>query len=195
MFRQKKISAERSKKHCEVTMGDAKATAKIDDDTINGADVKEKQEPSSSSNLSMKSNSSSDNNNNNSSDCDTRTVYIGCMPPRLATSRLHVEKLMMRFGDIVRISMTDRGFAFCEFTKQEHAAAAIAGLDGRPLLGKRLAVKPARYKDEKPSPSQRAVSAASTRTPKNEEKRIDSRIEEIKKRLAEKRSKASKESK
>mgnify|MGYP000653647476 FL=1 len=85
----------------------------------------------------------------------TPKVFIGGLHRNVTET--HVEKLMMPYGSIVRVNLvlqpgsaTSKGFAFCQYATKEQAVAAVAALDGRTLLGRRLLVRPA-YEKERPT--------------------------------------------
>jgi len=91
---------------------------------------------------------------------DPHVVYVGGLHPGMAVA--HLEKLMGPYGAIdgLRLIVDDddnnnsrqhrghdgdrrRCYGFCRYSDRGSAVAAIASLDGRMLLGKRLNVQPA----------------------------------------------------
>ena len=74
----------------------------------------------------------------------TSTLYISGLHPRV--TRLHLEKMMQKYGSIKRLSekrTPTTYYAFCEFASIESAQRAMESLDGVPLLERRLIVKAA----------------------------------------------------
>ena len=121
-----------------------------------------------------------------SAQIQTSTVYIGGLHTRITEA--HVEKLMQSHGTVRRISLLQsKGqpslYAFCEFETIEQAAAAIAALDGRALLGKRLLVRPAHGSPSKTSNPLAPSQPKQEKSPEKERKRIESTIQAIKRKL------------
>lgn len=74
----------------------------------------------------------------------TSTLYISGLHPRV--TRLHLEKMMQKYGTIKRLHTKETPttyYAFCEFVSIESAQRAMENLDGASLLQKRLIVRPA----------------------------------------------------
>ena len=74
----------------------------------------------------------------------TSTLYISGLHPRV--TRLHLEKMMQKYGTIKRLHTKETPttyYAFCEFVSIDSAQRAMESLDGASLLQKRLIVKPA----------------------------------------------------
>lgn len=126
----------------------------------------------------------------------TPKVFIGGLHRNVTET--HVEKLMMPYGSIVRVNLvlqpgsaTSKGFAFCQYETIEQAAAAVAALDGRALLGRRLLVRPA-YEKERPTTIGMATggtnkAASSSVTSKEKERRnLETKIQSIKRKLQDK---------
>lgn len=97
------------------------------------------------------------------SSCDTTNLFVGGLHPRIGD--LHLQKLFSPYGEIVRIHIVthnpneatkipakysslqqSKGYAFVEYKTIESARLAISRLDGRQLMGRRLAVRPSRRK-------------------------------------------------
>ncbi len=157
--------------------------------------------------------------NNSALSCDTTSLFVGGLHPRIGD--LHLQKLFCPYGEIVRIHVVtnnpsdsqshsihskgfvptkykvglqqSKGYAFVEYTKVESAQLAIARLDGRQLMGRSLAVRPSRKKNNiqdgvgsganlgKISP---AVSAEEAR---REYKAVQSKIEAVKRAINQKK--------
>jgi RNA recognition motif-containing protein len=100
---------------------------------------------------------------------------------------------MMPFGSIVRVNLVlqpgstaSKGFAFCQYETIEQAAAAVAALDGRSLLGRRLLVRPA-YEKERSTPIGMATGGANkTGVSKEKERRnLETKIQALKRKIQE----------
>jgi cold-inducible RNA-binding protein len=148
----------------------------------------------------------------------TPKLFIGRLHRNVTET--HVEKLMMPYGSIVKVhlvlqpsgggggssgpnSNSSRGFAFCEYQTVEQAAAAVAALDGRPLLGRRLLVRPAYEKDDRPTAIGMATGGsggggngngtkASTSgvSKEKEQRNLETKIQALKRKIQEKQAKA-----
>lgn len=124
----------------------------------------------------------------------TPKLFIGGL--HRSVTETHVEKLMMPYGTIVRVNLilqpgtgNSKGFAFCQYQRAEDAAAAVAALDGRTLLGKRILVKPAHEQQRSgvgglhkgsSAPPSAPLSAAST---EKERRNIESKIQAVKRKI------------
>jgi RNA recognition motif-containing protein len=80
-------------------------------------------------------------------------IYVGNLPDAVAEQDLR--KLFEKFGEILSINIikdratgTPRGFGFVEMYDKAQAESAIAGLNGTSLLGKPIAVKEAKPKEQ-----------------------------------------------
>ena len=121
----------------------------------------------------------------------TPKVFIGGLHRNVTET--HVEKLMMPYGSIVRVNLvlqpgsaTSKGFAFCEYATIEQAAAAVAALDGRALLGRRLQVRPA-YEKERPTTIGMATGGTKKVVSKEkEQKNLETKIQALKRKIQEK---------
>lgn len=105
--------------------------------------------------------------------CDTNTLFVGELHPRIGD--LHLQKLFSPYGKVVRIHIVShksndfpkhqnnnnhsrtaiptkyttglqqsKGYAFVEYTNIGSARLAMSRLDGRQLMGRSLAVRPSR---------------------------------------------------
>lgn len=126
----------------------------------------------------------------------TPKVFIGGL--HRSVTNTHVEKLMSPYGTIVRVHLVthpdsgaSKGFAFCQYERLEEAAAAVAALDGRALLGKRILVKPAHEQARSSTSglfSNKSSSAAPTTaagSTDKERRSLESKIQAIKRKLQE----------
>lgn len=143
--------------------------------------------------------------------CRTATLFVGNLHPRIGDA--HLQKLFSPYGTLNRVSIVKhssgvnmgqpRGYAFVEFASVESARMAIRRVDGRRLLNKTLAVRPAHEKtgasggasdsEGRGSTSGTAGAGASTPDPKKarkEKSEVESKIEAVKKAIEEKRSRA-----
>lgn len=115
------------------------------------------------------------------------TVFVTGLAPGLA--RIHIEKLFQKFGNVVRLdiktSKTNAAsrFCFCEFDTLESAQNAMDNLNGRMLLHKRLVVQPAHERDSSASQAGSLSSKSSSMSPAKEERLIDKKIEELKRKI------------
>lgn len=87
--------------------------------------------------------------------CRTSTLFVGGLHRRITDAHLH--KLFQPYGNVVRIYQVmhkdpgplqglPKGYAFVEYDSVQSAADAIAKLNGRRLLNRTIAVKPAHQK-------------------------------------------------
>lgn len=84
-------------------------------------------------------------------------VYVGNLSKQVTDAQLN--ELALPYGSLTSANVaTDRGsgeskgFGFLEFTEEDHARAAITGLDGREVNGQALKVNEARpRKDASPA--------------------------------------------
>ena len=134
---------------------------------------------------------------------NTATLYVGNLPPQVA--EVHLHKLFQLWGAEVRrihqckhpTTGQPRGFSFVELDSIPSAQTAMEKLDGSTLLGRKLTVRPAcsshRSKVQEVSSfssSLGATSTTSTNTDLRREKNsLESKIEAVKKVLAEKQKK------
>lgn len=160
-----------------------------------------------------------EHNTTTPSSCDTASVFVGGLHPRIAD--LHLQKLFSPYGEIVRINIVthnpsmnpkpnsggyksnahsksatsskymaglqqSKGYAFVEYRNVESARLAISRLDGRQLMGKRLAVRPSRRKmnDATGATSGKAGTAEEA---KREYGAVQSKIEAVKRAIEEKK--------
>jgi splicing factor U2AF subunit len=122
----------------------------------------------------------------------TSKVFIGGLHRNVTET--HVEKLMMPYGSIVSVNLVlqpgsgaSKGFAFCQYQTLEQAAAAVAALDGRALLGRRLLVRPAYEKQSSatigmPTGGANKPSGVST---EKQRQNLETKIQAIKRKLQE----------
>jgi RNA recognition motif-containing protein len=122
----------------------------------------------------------------------TPKVFIGGLHRNVTET--HVEKLMMPYGSIVRVNLVlqpgsaaSKGFAFCEYATIEQAAAAVAALDGRALLGRRLQVRPA-YEKDRPTTIGMASTGGTNKvvSKEKEQRNLETKIQALKRKIQEK---------
>lgn len=84
-----------------------------------------------------------------------KKIYVGNLPYEATESE--IETLFTEFGPVSSVSIvTDRqtgrarGFGFVEMESNDDAAAAIAGLNGREMGSRKLAVNEARERENRP---------------------------------------------
>jgi RNA recognition motif-containing protein len=160
-------------------------------------------EPASQQPETQSDDKKDDNNNNKTSSASssshpevqlqTPKVFIGGLHRNVTET--HVEKLMMPYGSIVRVNLvlqpgsaTSKGFAFCQYATIEQAAAAVAALDGRALLGRRLLVRPA-YEKERPTTIGMATNKAASSSgvsKEKEQRNLETKIQALKRKIQEK---------
>ena len=106
-----------------------------------------------------------------------------------AISRLHVEKMFGKYGQVERVDMksskTGATYCFCELDSVENAQKAMDNLNGRMLLHKRLVVHPANERKG----SGQLITKPPPVNPAQESKRLDNKIELLKQKLREARDK------
>ena len=144
--------------------------------------------------------------------CNTSTLFVGSLHPRIAD--LHLQKLFSPYGPINRIhivthktaavpknnnlegkskipskyaftSQQSKGYAFVEYDNIDSARMAMSRLDGRSLLGKNLVVRPAR-KQKVESLGFSETKVLTAEDAKKECKSIQSKIDLVKKALEDK---------
>ncbi|MGB6485062.1 MAG: RNA-binding protein [Candidatus Acidiferrales bacterium] len=86
-----------------------------------------------------------------------KNLFVGNMS--FQTTESELSELFKAFGQVTRVHIAmdretgrARGFAFVEMPKDEEAAKAIAGLDGKDVGGRNLKVNEARPKTEHSGP-------------------------------------------
>jgi RNA recognition motif-containing protein len=123
----------------------------------------------------------------------TPKVFIGGLHRNVTET--HVEKLMMPYGSIVKVNLvlqpgsaTSKGFAFCQYATIEQAAAAVAALDGRTLLGRRLHVRSAHEKERPTSIGMTTNKAtpSSNVSKEKEQRNLETKIQALKRKIQEK---------
>jgi RNA recognition motif-containing protein len=155
------------------------------------------------------------NHNSSSITCNTTTLFVGGLHPRIGD--LHLQKLFSPYGSIVRIhivthkpgavpthdnpmaksktpskhaygSQQSKGYAFVEYGAVESARMAMERLDGRSLLGRNLAVRPAkRQKMDSLLTNNSETRVLTAEEAKKEQKSIQSKIDSVKKALEQKK--------
>jgi RNA recognition motif-containing protein len=126
----------------------------------------------------------------------TPKLFIGGL--HRSITETHIEKLMMPYGKLVRVNLvlqhdsgTSKGFAFCQYETLEQAAAAVAALDGRALLGRRLLVRPAYEKERSTGTATsftnntKASTASAGVSTQKERRNLDSKIQALKRKIQE----------
>ena len=192
-------------------------------------DQEEEQEKISSSTVASISNTSTTTNSNNNhyyrnnennmriaQQCHTKTLFVGNLHKSLTD--VHLQKLFQPYGTILRVTLImntenmmkqPKGYAFVEYESISSARQAIQQLNGRLLLKRTLAVKPAHQKQNNPqgddnhnnnhhnvdASQSQLVSHAQQMDPKQLQKetsKIESKIEQLKRTiLAKKRQRLS----
>jgi RNA recognition motif-containing protein len=117
------------------------------------------------------------------------TIFIGGLHPRILEA--HIEKMCSPYGSIQRLHLCDRkGYAFCQYSSPQEAAAAMQALDGRGLLGRRLMVRPAHSDTHQGNNGiagmgggQQAATSHNA-NPDRERERIEARIQAVKRKLS-----------
>jgi RNA recognition motif-containing protein len=126
------------------------------------------------------------------------TIFIGGLHPRILQA--HLEKMCQPYGTIERLHFCDKkGYAFCQYQNSDQAQAAMAALDGRGLLGRRLMVRPAHDQHHNGSNNlhQHATTTSGggrdtsssqsqnqhSKNPEKERERIEAKIQAVKRKL------------
>ena len=85
-------------------------------------------------------------------------IYVGNLAH--ATTEPELRTSFEKFGEVTRVNIIidkadgrPKGFGFVEMPTQEHAQAAIAGMNGKDLGGRSLNVNEAKGKSDAPSGS------------------------------------------
>ncbi|MGB9561336.1 MAG: RNA recognition motif domain-containing protein [bacterium] len=83
-------------------------------------------------------------------------IYVGNLPRELTESELR--KAFEAYGKVETVTIikdkftgSSRGFGFVEMPTTDEAKAAIAGMNGRELGGRKLTVNEARPRNESPN--------------------------------------------
>ena len=142
-----------------------------------------------------------------------KTIFVTGLAPRI--TKLHIEKLMSKFGTAVRIDFKEGGshgggyngnrnnygansgggkrYCFVEFSIREDAQQAMDNLNGKMLSGLRLVVQPAHERQSTSSSSTNNQFSASGEQGSNcgmsihkEKKMIDRKIEDLRRKIMEK---------
>lgn len=73
----------------------------------------------------------------------TRTICIGGLPPDFftASGTTRLRAMMKAFGEITDVELVESYYSLVTFKTLEQATAAVATLDGRALMRKRLLVR------------------------------------------------------
>lgn len=110
-------------------------------------------------------------------------VYVGNL--HLRVQQVHLEKLMQPYGTIVNIHMCyhmetgrPKGYAFCQFATAGQAAAAMAALHGRKLLGKSLVVQGANTESKASS-----TTTSSSKSKSSDSKKLADKIAKLRQAL------------
>mmetsp|Transcript_18543 Transcript_18543/g.53231 ORF Transcript_18543/g.53231 Transcript_18543/m.53231 type:complete len:271 (+) Transcript_18543:208-1020(+) len=133
------------------------------------------------------------------SKCQTATLFVGNLHPRIGDA--HLTKLFSPYGTLNRISLVKngasgqpKGYAFVEFNSVESARMAIRRVDGRVLLHRALAVRPA---NEKAGPAANdddrnssGIVVKDKRQVRKEKSEVLSKIEAVKRAIEEKKARA-----
>ena len=135
------------------------------------------------------------------SKCQTSTLFVGGLHPRVADA--HLQKLFQPYGKVTRVFQVrhkegslegqPKGYAFVEFEIADSARAAIRRVDGRSLLGRTLLVRPAHDRTEGSTAevgSERTDGVSKVgdaRSIRREKSEVESKIEAVKRVIAEKR--------
>jgi len=133
------------------------------------------------------------------SKCQTATLFVGNLHPRIGDA--HLTKLFSPYGTLNRISLVKngasgqpKGYAFVEFNSVESARMAIRRVDGRVLLHRALAVRPA---NEKTGPAANddgdrssGIDVKDKRQVRKEKSEVLSKIEAVKRAIEEKKARA-----
>ncbi len=131
------------------------------------------------------------------SKCQTATLFVGNLHPRIGDA--HLTKLFSPYGTLNRVSLVKngasgqpKGYAFVEFNSVESARMAIRRVDGRVLLQKALAVRPAHEKTGSAANNDNGDKSSGTgvndkRQARKEKSEVLSKIEAVKRAIEEKK--------
>ena len=136
------------------------------------------------------------------SKCQTATLFVGNLHPRIGDA--HLTKLFSPYGTLNRVSLVKigasgqpKGYAFVEFASVESARMAIRRVDGRMLLNKMLAVRPAHEKtgaaagnDDGGDNNGGSKDIKDNRQVRKEKSEVLSKIEAVKRAIEEKKARA-----
>ena len=134
------------------------------------------------------------------SKCQTATLFVGNLHPRIGDA--HLTKLFSPYGTLNRIALVKngasgqpKGYAFIEFNSVESARMAIRRVDGRVLLQKALAVRPAHEKTGSAANNDDGDKSSGTgvkdkRQVRKEKSEVLSKIEAVKRAIEEKKARA-----
>ena len=134
------------------------------------------------------------------SKCQTATLFVGNLHPRIGDA--HLTKLFSPYGTLNRVSLVKngasgqpKGYAFIEFNSVESARMAIRRVDGRVLLQKALAVRPAHEKTGSAANNDVGDKSSGTgvkdkRQARKEKSEVLSKIEAVKRAIEEKKARA-----
>jgi RNA recognition motif-containing protein len=117
----------------------------------------------------------------------TSTVFVAGLAPRVA--RIHLEKLLQKYGSIERLEVKTTATSrccFCEFQSVEEARKAMDNLDGRMLLNRRLIVKPAQERCQKSRHHTLLKDkdvATSSKDLRKQQQDLDGKIEKLKQKI------------
>ena len=132
----------------------------------------------------------------------TATLFVCNLHPRIGDA--HLTKLFSPYGTLNRVSLVKngasgqpKGYAFVEFASVESARMAIRRVDGRMLLNKMLAVRPAHEKtgaaagdDNDGDGSSGGKDIKDKRQVRKEKSEVLSKIEAVKRAIEEKKARA-----
>eukprot|EP00571_Detonula_confervacea_P016222 CAMPEP_0172297414 /NCGR_PEP_ID=MMETSP1058-20130122/449_1 /TAXON_ID=83371 /ORGANISM="Detonula confervacea, Strain CCMP 353" /LENGTH=235 /DNA_ID=CAMNT_0013006565 /DNA_START=131 /DNA_END=838 /DNA_ORIENTATION=+ len=146
------------------------------------------------------------------SSCDTTSLFVGGLHPRIGD--LHLQKLFSPYGEIDRIHIVthnpndskpnvhsksatsskyvaglhqSKGYAFVEYRSIESARLAISRLDGRPLMGRTLAVRPSRRKTSEGGSGVGSGKAGTAEEARRECGAVQSKIDAVKRAIEQKK--------
>ena len=135
------------------------------------------------------------------SKCQTATLFVGNLHPRIGDA--HLTKLFSPYGTLNRVSLVKngasgqpKGYAFVEYASVESARMAIRRVDGRMLLNKMLAVRPAHEKtgaaagNDDGDGSSGGKDIKDKRQVRKEKSEVLSKIEAVKRAIEEKKARA-----
>ena len=135
------------------------------------------------------------------SKCQTATLFVGNLHPRIGDA--HLTKLFSPYGTLNRVSLVKngasgqpKGYAFVEYASVESARMAIRRVDGRMLLNKMLAVRPAHEKtgaatgNDDGDGTSGGKDIKDKRQVRKEKSEVLSKIEAVKRAIEEKKARA-----